>query len=362
MGAPAKAGGGAKKRASSAARRQVSVGSIAETATEPTLTAESSRARLPKPPQGHGGYERKLTRVPPRRDGTPPRYTNESVKPELLETALALASQRGYEALRISDVTDPVGVTRQAFYAHFRDKRHCLCEAIDPKLGAILELTASADEHAPRWAEHVIAAIDEALAERFHSSEGTRGRLLAAMTEMLRETESLDAVRIGKLVRRAHVPTADFYRQFSGKQECFAVTYEELLDGVFEDALPTGTRQPTRPSSEALGALGQALAADPVRMQLLVVEASKLPQEPREEMAGSWRGSLRERIAELLASRADNEAEAGRAALAASSAVEVIRSTAVAGDAESLPGRLSDLAQVIGGELRPAASPRHIAA
>src|SRR5690606_7933487 len=142
---------------------------------------------------------------------------------------------RGYEAMRVSDITDPIGVTRQAFYAHFRDKRHCVAEALDPKLGAIERMAASASEQNAEWAPRGAHLIDDVIADRFGSPEGTRGRIVNAMIELLGSTGSFHKVRIGALVREAHVPAGDFYRQFSSKQECFAVAYEQLLHDLLAE-------------------------------------------------------------------------------------------------------------------------------
>jgi AcrR family transcriptional regulator len=297
-------------------------------------------ARLPKPPQGHGGYRRKVPRTPPRSSG-PPRYETTNAKQRILTSALRLADERGYEALRISDITDPLGIQRQAFYAHFRDKRHCLSSALDPKLGAIVELASSKEEDPPRWAEHVICAVDEALQERFHSQDGTRGRLVASMIEMLRETESYDSIRIGKLIKRARVPTGDFYKQFSGKRECFAVAYEEMLGGLISEVREGMTSRPM------LDVLGTSLAFDPIRVKLLVFEATQLPEGSTPEMAGAWRGSLVEAITELLVEDASTEDPRGLEVIAAS-LVEVIRGSLIDGSVDALPVRLQEVGEGFG--------------
>src|SRR5690606_14350759 len=181
MSAPQKTAGGKKTK------RGLKVAPSASSGARGSASPKAKpAARLPKPPQGHGGYARKRGPYrPPRRDGQAPRYTNRNAKEQMLDAALKVASERGYEAMRVSDITDPIGVTRQAFYAHFRDKRHCVAEALDPKLGAIERMAASASEQNAEWAPRVAHLIDDVIADRFGSPEGTRGRIVNAMIELL---------------------------------------------------------------------------------------------------------------------------------------------------------------------------------
>ncbi len=299
---------------------------------------------LPKPPQGHGGIRIKSSRSKPRSEGAP-HYSTANAKQRMLDAAGDAAERRGYESLRICDITDPTGVTRQAFYAHFRDKRHCLAEVVDPRLAAIERMAASAQAEQPDWAAHVMHAVDEAICERFSSPDGTRGRLVAAITEMLCESESLNKVKIGALVKRARVPQGDFYRQFSGKRECFAVAYEVMLDQVAGEIRESLGEERTTPL--LLRSLGETVASDPVRLRLLVIEASHLPDLESDELAGAWRGSLAERLGELLGGAQDVDQDDPQIYLAAASVVEVIRSATAAGEIAELPAQLEGLTSVL---------------
>lgn len=55
-----------------------------------------------------------------------------------------------------------------------------------------------------------------------------RGRLQAAMVELVAEG-GYNAVTVGLLVATAGVSKRDFYRRFSGKEECFLATYDEII-------------------------------------------------------------------------------------------------------------------------------------
>ncbi len=300
-------------------------------------TKKRGEGSLPKPPQGHLGYKRKIKRKLPRRDGTPPRYTNQNAKQQMLDAAVRAATERGYEAMRISEVTDPIGVTRQAFYAHFRDKRQCLAEAIDPKLGAIERMAASLSESDPDAAVRVAYALDDLISERFGSPEGTRARLTNAMIELLRNEGSFHKVRIGVLTKTAHVPPGDFYRQFSGKQECFAVAYEQLLGELVSEVSAADL-------NGLLGSFADALLADDDRRRILIVEMAHLSDEAPSDIQGARKSALTSAIADLLGDCEGVGSEDPNLTFAAASVLEVIRSKELAGHATLLKRRLPELA------------------
>ncbi len=295
---------------------------------------------LPKPPQGNSGFkDPRGPYRPPRREGTAPRYSNQNSKQQMLSAAIQVASERGYEAMRISEITDPIGVTRQAFYAHFRDKRHCLAEAIDPKLGAIERMAASLSESDPDAATRMAHALDDLIAERFGSPEGTRGRLVGAMIELLRKDGTFHKIRIGALTKTAHVPPGDFYRQFSGKQECFAVAYEQLLGELLSEV--SGGDLP-----DLLDSLAEALIADDDRRRILITEMAHLPDRAPPDIQGARKSAMRVAIAKLLSECDGTIADEASIAFAAGSIVEVIRSAVLGDRIESLPSELAHAAAV----------------
>jgi len=56
-----------------------------------------------------------------------------------------------------------------------------------------------------------------------------RARLHEAMVELVAE-HGYDAVSVAALVKRAHVSKRDFYKHFSGKEECFLATYDIIVN------------------------------------------------------------------------------------------------------------------------------------
>ncbi len=63
------------------------------------------------------------------RAGTPPEEVARNQRERLFAAIIALASQKGYEAMTVADVVALSGVSRSAFYEHFANKSECLTAA-----------------------------------------------------------------------------------------------------------------------------------------------------------------------------------------------------------------------------------------
>lgn len=61
--------------------------------------------------------------------GTPPEEVARNQRERLFGAAVAVASQKGYEAMTVADILAVSGVSRSAFYKHFADKSDCLTAA-----------------------------------------------------------------------------------------------------------------------------------------------------------------------------------------------------------------------------------------
>ncbi len=70
--------------------------------------------------------ERKL---PPGR-GTPPEEVARSQRERLFGAMVAVVSEQGYEATRVTDLLELSGVSRKTFYEHFSDKQECFLAAV----------------------------------------------------------------------------------------------------------------------------------------------------------------------------------------------------------------------------------------
>lgn len=64
----------------------------------------------------------------------------EQTKQKLLKAALAVFSERGYEATRLSDIADKANVTRGAIYWHFGNKEKLFLELVKESMSPFFQL------------------------------------------------------------------------------------------------------------------------------------------------------------------------------------------------------------------------------
>src|ERR1700712_4912849 len=85
--------------------------------------------------------------------GTPPEDVARNQRERLFGAAVAVASEKGYEAMTVADVLALSGVSRSAFYKHFASKSECLTAAVTellgPALGALDPVGADRDPREP---------------------------------------------------------------------------------------------------------------------------------------------------------------------------------------------------------------------
>lgn len=80
---------------------------------------------------------------------TPPEEVERNQRERLFGAAVAVASEKGFEAMTVADLLALSGVSRSAFYKHFADKSDCLtaaaAELLEPAL-RLLEPATSSDQ------------------------------------------------------------------------------------------------------------------------------------------------------------------------------------------------------------------------
>ena len=90
-------------------------------------------------PWGDAGTLRDRKLQPGRR--LPPEEVARNQQERLFAALVAVVADKGYEATRVEDLLELSGVSRSAFYAHFKDKEECLLAAllafVGPTVGAI---------------------------------------------------------------------------------------------------------------------------------------------------------------------------------------------------------------------------------
>jgi len=99
-----------------------------------------------------------------RRRGRPPKSDASDTKELLLQAALALFAEKGFEGTSVRDIARSVGLSESVLYAHFNSKR-AIFEAVFARLGplsatnALLDLMADADADPPGFLRSLVARI-----------------------------------------------------------------------------------------------------------------------------------------------------------------------------------------------------------
>ena len=102
----------------------------------------SSDGRGVRTPWGYA-TELRAKKMRPGR-GNAPEDSQRSQRERLFGAMVALSSEQGYEATKIGDLVKLAGVSRAAFYDHFKDKKELILSAVD----ALVEPTIALIEHA----------------------------------------------------------------------------------------------------------------------------------------------------------------------------------------------------------------------
>jgi AcrR family transcriptional regulator len=84
-------------------------------------------------------------KMPPGR-GNPPEESERSQRERLFGAIVALSAEEGYESTKIADLVKLAGVSRAAFYDHFRDKKECLLAAVDALVEPTIALIERAED------------------------------------------------------------------------------------------------------------------------------------------------------------------------------------------------------------------------
>ncbi len=148
-----------------------------------------------------GEAESLRSRKLPPGPGKGPKEVNQQQRERLLGATVAVVAERGYDATRVEDILFVAGVSRNAFYRHFSNKRDCFVATLE----GITEFAKSA----------VLAGFEEA--------SGPWDRRLAAM---------LDASAAALVAQPATARVA-WVEVYAGGPEAVAVI--ERLDRALED-------------------------------------------------------------------------------------------------------------------------------
>src|SRR5262245_49935452 len=99
-------------------------------------------SEMVRTPWGNAADLRSMKMRPGR--GNAPEESERSQRERLFGAMVAISSEKGYEATKIGDLAKMAGVSRAAFYDHFKDKQECLLAAAE----ALVEPTIAVIERA----------------------------------------------------------------------------------------------------------------------------------------------------------------------------------------------------------------------
>ncbi|HEY7438070.1 MAG TPA: TetR/AcrR family transcriptional regulator [Acidimicrobiia bacterium] len=121
--------------------------------------------------------------------------TPATTRDRLVDAAIAVFREQGYERARVQDIARAAGLTTGAIYANFRDKRELLLAAISAGSAAEVEtLLRASDDLAPR-------DVLRALGNRMAFSTSGRPLLIEAIVAAQRDPELANLLRTA-LTRR----------------------------------------------------------------------------------------------------------------------------------------------------------------
>jgi AcrR family transcriptional regulator len=94
--------------------------------------------------------------------GNAPEESERSQRERLFGAMVAISSEKGYEATKIGDLAKMAGVSRAAFYDHFKDKQECLLAAADALVEPTIALIERAED-APTGEARIRQAVEALL-------------------------------------------------------------------------------------------------------------------------------------------------------------------------------------------------------
>jgi AcrR family transcriptional regulator len=134
-----------------------------------------------------------------------------STRTALVDCALRLAEERGYDGFTIADLVETVGVSRRTFSNYFQSKAECVTAASDPWMESALDMVDAAAEDVP--IADLLRDILENLAEQVADSPISYLVLLHSEPELIAAASAREVVhhhRISSAVAaRTGLPAED---------------------------------------------------------------------------------------------------------------------------------------------------------
>lgn len=286
----------------------------------------------------------------------PSHDTTRSARPLILAAARKTAARKGYELLQVQDITAEAGISHQAFYGHFANKRHVVAVATSDELGSVADLVMRGSKRSELWAQRLLDDIDKALIETYPSKEGPSQRLRRRLIKAIRSEGGYEALRIAELVKVSKVGHGEFYRRYGGKKGCLQRIYAEVLEEVEAEVSSRAAEL------DPLTAFGESLSSDPKRAELLILGASYLPAGPPPDQGVATREALFELAGSYVVADAQVTFSARTRDAITGALLEVVRSSVLSGETKALSGKIAVFRQAQWGIGESAETPELVAA
>lgn len=118
-------------------------------------------------------------------------------KEKILDAALAVFAEKGYEGTNLKDIADEVGIVKSALYRHFESKEEIL-NAVIERMSAYYEARFGSEKNLPS----IPASFEEFKAMAAAMVDFTLNDTRVILTRKLLTVEQFRAERIGKLATK----------------------------------------------------------------------------------------------------------------------------------------------------------------
>jgi AcrR family transcriptional regulator len=105
-------------------------------------------------------------RLPSGRHGLPRELVAQYQRQRLLEAAIQVAGERGFDKMAVAQILEVAGISRTTFYELFEDKLACFLAAYEMAIDSLVAEVRSVCDHDGEWRERVRAGL-AAVLERF---------------------------------------------------------------------------------------------------------------------------------------------------------------------------------------------------
>jgi AcrR family transcriptional regulator len=117
--------------------------------SEPDREGEGSADRLPTLPRGRHGLSRE--------------FVSKNQRDRITAGIIAAVAERGYQNAKVTDITAAAGLSRRAFYTHFKSKEECFFATYDLIANHLRRAAAAAAEPYEEWPDKIRARIGAVL-------------------------------------------------------------------------------------------------------------------------------------------------------------------------------------------------------